>query len=229
MTRPTVIGFDLDGTLFDHEGAARRAVVRFVEEQGWSATRDVRPGWAALEVQHFGEHAAGLIDFDEQRRRRMAGLLELLDVDSTSLDLDLLFQEYLPHYRASWEPYSDVVPGLDELEGLGIRLAILTNGETTQQVAKLERLGILDRFDVVLASSDLPAYKPSPLAFAAMCEAMGASPESVVYVGDDLNADVAGSQSAGLTPVWIDRYCVGGGPSDVAVISSLAGLVALLE
>lgn len=229
VTSPAVIGFDLDGTLFDHEGAARRAVLRFVEEQGWASTRDVRPGWAALEIQHFGEHAAGLIDFDEQRRRRMAGLLELVDVQSAGFDLDQLFQAYLPHYRASWEPYPDVVPALVQLERLGSRLAILTNGETTQQVAKLERLGILDRFDVVLASSDLPAYKPSPLAFSTMCEAMGAKPGSVVYVGDDLNADVEGSRAAGLTPVWIDRNSAGGGPSGVAAISSLAGLVALLE
>lgn len=159
----------------------------------------------------------------------MAGLLELLEVDSTGVDLDRLFQEYLPHYRACWEPYPDVVPGLDELERLGIRLAILTNGEQTQQVAKLERLGILDRFDVILAASDLPAYKPSPLAFAAMYEAMGASPDSVVYVGDDLHADVAGAQLAGLTPVWIDRYAAGSGPSGVATISSLTELVAVLE
>ncbi len=227
--RTSVVGFDLDGTLFDHDGAARRAVLRFVECQGWSSSSDVRPGWAALEVQHFGDHAAGRIDFDEQRRRRMAGLLELLDVDSTGRDLDRLFQEYLPHYRDSWEPFSDVVPALDELDRLGFRLAILTNGEQSQQLAKLERLGILDRFDVILAASDLPAYKPSPLAFAAMYEAMGASPDSVVYVGDDLDADVAGAQSAGITPVWINRYAAGSGPPGVATISSLAELVAVLE
>ena len=159
----------------------------------------------------------------------MAGLLELLDVDSTGVDLDCLFQDYLPHYRACWEPYPDVVPGLDGLERLGIRFAILTNGEQSQQVAKLERLGILDRFDVILAASDLPAYKPSPLAFATMCESMGTSADSVVYVGDDLHADVAGSQSAGLTPVWIDRSSVGGGPSGVTTISSLLELAAVLE
>lgn len=229
MTRPGAIGFDLDGTLFDHEGAARRAVLRFLRERAWSSSIDVRPHWAALEIQHFGDHVAGRIDFDEQRRRRMAGLLELVDADSTGLDLDLLFQQYLPHYRASWESYPDVVPALDALEHLGIRPAILTNGEQTQQVAKLERLGILDRFDVVLASRDLPAYKPSPLAFATMCEAMDASPESVVYVGDDLNADVEGSRSAGLTPVRIDRNYAGGGPSGVAAISSLAELVVMVE
>jgi putative hydrolase of the HAD superfamily len=229
VTSPKVIGFDLDGTLFDHEGAARRAVLRFVEERGWSSASDVPPGWAALEIQHFGDHAAGRIDFDEQRRRRMAGLLELLYVDSTGLDLDGLFQEYLPHYRACWEPYPDVVPGLDELEPLGIRFAILTNGEQSQQRAKLQRLGILDRFDVVLAASDLPAYKPSPLAFAAMVEAMGASLDSVVYVGDDLDADVAGAQSAGIKPVWIDRHAAGSGPPGVATISSLEELVAVLE
>ena len=119
MSSSTVVGLDLDGTLLDHEEAARRAVVRFLAERGWSAPSTVGEDWLTLGDVHFGDHAAGLIDFEEQRRRRMSGLLELIGVDDS--DASRLWLDYLPHYEDSWLPYPDVIPALDELHRLGQR------------------------------------------------------------------------------------------------------------
>ena len=155
---------------------------------------------------------------------------DLLTLVGVAVDDPLaLYQDYLPHYEESWTAYDDVVGALDELDHAGIRLAVLTNGRQAQQVAKLDRMGVLDRFEVVLAASDLPAFKPSPLAFAALCESMGERPEAVAYVGDDLSADVDGAGAAGLIPVWLDRQLVGGGRTDVATIATLAELMVVLE
>jgi len=227
VTRPTVVGFDLDGTLFDHESAARRAIEAFVNERGWSAPSNVGEQWLEMDRVHFGDHAAGLIDFHEQRRRRMRDLLALVDVDVQ--DPLALYLDYLPHYEDSWTAFPDVASALAELDSTGLRLAVLTNGRQEQQEAKLARMGVLDRFEVVLAASQLPAFKPSPLAFEALSDAMGVAADSVAYVGDDLIADVAGAQAAGLRPVWLDRLNVGGGPDGVTTIASLAELAVYLE
>lgn len=224
-----MVGFDLDGTLFDHEAAARAAVLEYLTQRGWPHPENVQTNWLNLEATHFRQHAAGLIGFQEQRRRRMAGLLEMVGADAADLDVDLLFEEYLVHYQAWWMPYADVVPALDGLQRMGLRLAVLTNGQHALQVAKLEQMGILDRFDLVLAASELPAFKPSALAFGAFCDSLGAAPDSVVYVGDDLEADVFGSSASGLTPVWLDRMAAGGAPATVTVIETLADLPSTLE
>ena len=107
---------------------------------------------------------------------------------------------------------------------MGLVLAVLTNGEQTQQEDKLRRMGVLDEFDAVLAASALPAFKPSRIAYEALCSALDQPASAVVYVGDDLAVDAIGAAAAGLTSVWIDRHGRGGEPNDVPAIASLTEL-----
>lgn len=218
------VGFDLDGTLFDHEGAARSAIVRFLATRDWIHPGNPGAIWLQLEDVHFREYAAGSISFQEQRRRRMRGLLDSIDLKSGAQDVDALFADYLDHYRSAWLPYPDVTATLSELRSMGMVLAVLTNGEQAQQEDKLRRMGVLDEFDAVLAASDLPAFKPSRLAFEALCTALEQPVSAVAYVGDDLAVDAIGARAAGLTSVWIDRDGRGGEPGDVLAITSLTEL-----
>ena len=180
--------------------------------------------WLQLEDVHFREYAAGSISFQEQRRRRMRGLLDSIGLEPDAHDVDGLFADYLDHYRSAWVPYPDVTATLSELHAMGLVLAVLTNGEQTQQEDKLRRMGVLDAFDAVLAASNLPAFKPSRLAFDALCTALDQPASAVVYVGDDLAVDAIGAAAAGLTSVWIDRHGRGGGPGDMLAITSLTEL-----
>jgi putative hydrolase of the HAD superfamily len=47
--------------------------------------------------------------------------------------------------------------------------------------------------------------KPSPEAFAAALAALGARLEPAAMIGDDLEADVAGAERAGIPAVWVDH------------------------
>lgn len=218
------MGFDLDGTLFDHEAAARSAIVTFLTTRDWIHPGDPGVAWLQLEDVHFREYAAGSISFLEQRRRRMRGLLNSIGLESDAHDVDALFADYLDHYRSAWVPYADVTATLSELRSMGIVLAVLTNGEQAQQEDKLRRMRVLDEFDAVLAASDLPAFKPDKLAFEALCAAVDQPASTVVYVGDDLAVDAIGARAAGLKSVWIDRRGRGGEPDDVLAITSLTEL-----
>jgi putative hydrolase of the HAD superfamily len=222
----TAVGFDLDGTLFDHEGAARSAIIRFLTAREWIHPGDPGVEWLRLEDVHFRDYAAGAISFQEQRRRRMLGLLDSIGVEPDAHDVDRLFADYLDHYRSAWVPYPDVTATLSELRSMGLAIAVLTNGEQDQQEDKLRRMGVLDEFDVVLAGSVLPAFKPSPVAFEALCTALNQPASTVVYVGDDLAVDAIGADAAGLTSVWIDRHGRGGAPAGVPAITSLTQLPA---
>lgn len=224
MAPAAAVGFDLDGTLFDHEGAARAAIADFVTHRDWPVADDTPDRWMALERMHFGDYARGLIGFQEQRRRRMADLVRALGIDVDPSGIDGLFEDYFAHYRENWAAYPDAIPALDLLADRGLALAVLTNGQHELQTRKLERLGILDRFDVMLAASELPEFKPHAAAFDALCRALGVPASDMVFVGDDLEADVAGAAAAGLRAVWIDRDAVGGAPDGVTVVASLVEL-----
>lgn len=201
--------FDLDGTLVDHRAAADAAVEEWVTQHGGAA--DVANGaftteWLRLEALHFAAYLDGDLTFQGQRRLRVATFLKFLRRPVPDEDeVDRLFDSYLALYEAAWVAYEDVIPTLDYLAGAGVAVGVLTNGDEAQQRSKLHAVGLLDRFDCVIASSSLPAPKPAAKAFIAACERLHRSPDSVYYVGDNLHTDALAASHAGLRGVWLNR------------------------
>lgn len=83
------------------------------------------------------------------------------------------------------------------------RLGVVTNGPPDMQAKKLDGIGIMDAFEVVIhAGYDAPA-KPDPEPFHQALSTLDATPDSTVHVGNSLASDVAGAQAAGLWAVWL--------------------------
>ena len=84
---------------------------------------------------------------------------------------------------------------------LGERYAIgaITNGN-----ADVHRIGIGHHFDFVVTPAEAGAAKPDSTIFEFALNAAGASPASVVHVGDDPIRDVAGAAAIGLRTVWMN-------------------------
>ena len=103
-------------------------------------------------------------------------------------------REFLRVYEANWRLFDDVIPALDALRHRP--LGIITNGLERQQRQKIETLGILDRFAVIVTSDGAKTPKPDPSIFRHAADAIGASPEMCVHVGDDWKKDVEGGLAA---------------------------------
>lgn len=223
---------DLDGTLVDHDGAARRGLVGWLTHQKLvgedRCLDDLVALWDDVAERHFPAFRAGEITFQEQRRRRLRDFLPHLGLRVEHLGetaLDRTFADYLQHYEAAWRAFDDVVPCLTSLRH--VRLAVLSNGDQAQQEDKLRRTGLARFFEVVIASSSLGAAKPDPEAFALACERLAVAPASVAYVGDRLDVDARAATAAGLRGVWLDRRALGSGEHE-PTISSLADLAGVL-
>ncbi|SDS03738.1 putative hydrolase of the HAD superfamily [Paraoerskovia marina] len=101
-------------------------------------------------------------------------------------------------------------PGLAEgLAALSARvpLAVTSNtgmipGVTMRRV--LARLGLLDPFVVTTFSDEVGRAKPDPAIFRATVDALGVPASTVLHVGDNPEADVAGATAAGLVPCLVD-------------------------
>ena len=103
-----------------------------------------------------------------------------------------------------WEDVpAEVPPALTELRRLGLRLVVVSNSNGTLR-AKLERLGLLPAFDLVMDSFELGVEKPDPAIFALALERSGARAGSTLYVGDFFHIDVMGARAAGLHAWLID-------------------------
>lgn len=96
--------------------------------------------------------------------------------------------------------YEEVLSALQQLS-FHYRLGSITNGN-----ADLQAIGVAHLFDVELAATlDLPA-KPAADMFLQASNALGASPERILHVGDHPINDVAAARAAGCRTAWITRY-----------------------
>ncbi|PKQ37197.1 MAG: HAD family hydrolase [Actinobacteria bacterium HGW-Actinobacteria-1] len=103
-----------------------------------------------------------------------------------------------------WAVYADVLPALDRLRVLGLRLGIISNWDG-RLVGLLGALGVRERVDVVLSSADVGLRKPDPRIFELACERLGVVPSEAAHVGDHHYSDILGARAVGMTPVLVDR------------------------
>jgi HAD superfamily hydrolase (TIGR01549 family) len=122
--------------------------------------------------------------------------------------------------------YDDVVPTLQQLRDAGFKLAIVSNWDTPLDPL-LERLGIVDYFDAIVASHDVRvrSEKPDPHIFNYALAAVSVSAEEVVHVGDTYEADIIGARNVGIRPILLDRD----GTQSGRWSETIRGLAELLE
>ncbi len=219
--------FDVDDTLLDDATATRVAADALREHLELDVPEvEFRTRWANSLRRHFQRYVAGQIDFQEQRRGRVR---DAVATGLSDVDADKIFEVYLTVYEKSWSLFADVLPCLDALGEH--QLGIVSNGNARQQRHKLSRLGILDRFALVVVSEDCGWAKPDPRIFSRACELGHTRPPNVVHVGDRRDTDALGAARAGLRAVWLDRRCSEPAeqlPPDIARLTTLAELPGLV-
>ncbi len=163
----------------------------------------------------------------EVERRFLREMVAYLQVPGREEELVDRMHRILAQVRPEYTPYPEVPEVLEELRRRGYRLAVVSNWEPDLPDV-LNRVGLLDAFDVVVASAVVGAAKPDPRIFRVALETLKVEPQATVHVGDSYEADVQGARAAGIHPVLLDRDYVYQ-QSDVPLIRTLQELPPLLE
>jgi len=188
----------------------------------------VFPNWARVSaaLAHHGVHVdAAVLAAAEPRAKQQLDLGHIVQSTSDSQRGWLYFNlvlteagvslndatdaalEELRVYHAErnlWETVpEDVPPALACLRALGLRLAVVSNANGTLRRV-FDRLGLSDRVDFVLDSSDEGVEKPDPRFFHIALERSGGRAETTLHVGDLYHVDVVGARAAGLRAVLLD-------------------------
>ena len=220
------ITFDLDDTLWESESVLANAEAKFYEWIVRTCPEIARAHSHDTLVAHRREHYASIPDVrHDLTRARLLWLESLLREWGYGAELaEAGFRVFRKHRNAV--TLFDDVPRV--LERLGERHAIgaITNGN-----ADVHRIGIGHHFDFVVTPAEAGAAKPDSAIFELALHAAGASPGSVVHVGDDPVRDVAGAAAIGLRTVWMNpcgRPWPGGKRPD-AEIRSLDSLLAVID
>lgn len=230
--------FDLDGTLLrdDHIDGVVRAVAdeiarRHPELDAKALAEANERAWWAYWPQVGDDWMRGILPTDavpiEVWRRALAEC-GAADAATTAREA---FELHTALEGREFRLYDESLEVLDELRARGIRIALITNGPSGLQRAKLAAVGVSDAFDTVIVSGEVRVHKPDPEIFAAALAPLGIAPDRALHIGDNLEADVGGALASGLTAVWINR--TGRVPDETdpvpdAEVEDLRGLLTLL-
>ena len=126
--------------------------------------------------------------------------------------------------------YPGAAEVLDGLRRRGKRVVLLSNAQRCFTEPELRSLGLYDRFDHILLSSDAGVKKPSP-AFFGLVAGLGCRAENSLMVGNDPVCDCGGAAAVGMDSVFIRTPQSPKGraalPKNCRRIHSLAEIMAL--
>lgn len=187
--KPSVVLFDLDGTLIDTAPDFIRCLNQLREQHGLAPLppeqirRSVSNGARAMIRVGFGlepEHP----DYTEKH--------------TAFLDL----------YEAGVAVETTLFEGMDELlrslEERDIPWGIVTNKPVRFAAPLVEALGLAQRCAAVVCPDHVAQRKPHPEALFLACTQIGAQPETAIYVGDH-ERDIEAGRNAGMRTIAV-RY-----------------------
>ncbi|MGF7050323.1 putative hydrolase of the HAD superfamily [Paenibacillus sp. DS2015] len=201
-----MIFFDLDETLFDFKSAEYSAVIAFYrqfQESSKCNALDFYYLWCSIGKKHFDRFLLGELNFEQQKIVRMIDLYQSFGIKIDEKRAMDYFQVYLNYFEENWITFNDVIPCLNNLKEY--RLGVITNGDSSQQRQKLEKIGILYNFQFVIASGDIGISKPNAEIFLHACKVVQEKPEDCFYIGDNLKTDILPCEKTGMKGIWLNR------------------------
>lgn len=186
--------FDLDGVIADTTEYHYRSWKRLADEEGLPFTRA------------DNEALRGL-----SRRASLNHLLHDQSIDEATAQAwmarkNAYFSIYLDQMTAA-----DLLPGvvqlIDEARAYGLKTAVASSSQNAKRV--LERIGILDRFDVVGDALCVANTKPAPDVFLWVLDRLQVLPDQAV-VFEDAEVGVAAARGAGCWVVGVGNADLNG-------------------
>ncbi|EJQ94962.1 HAD family hydrolase [Bacillus cereus] len=87
---------------------------------------------------------------------------------------------------------------------LHVKVGIITNGSTQRQKAKIINTNLNRHFDTIIISEETGFSKPDKRIFELALKKLNVQQEDVLFVGDDLEKDIAGCQNVNIKGIWFN-------------------------
>ena len=196
------VTIDVDDTLWDFKSVMRR---------GLQAAHD--------ELTKLDPESARLLDIERMARIRLDVFDRLKGIETNLEKLRLeAFREslasigrpdnmiasrlndiYFQNRFVDIGLYEDILPTLNALKS-HFTLGILSNGNSYP-----DKCGLDGIFDFAVFSQDYEIEKPDPRLFEVAIEKAKCRPDELLHVGDSLESDIAGANTAGVKSAWLNR------------------------
>ena len=236
---PKAILFDLDDTIISFNGAA---------DVAWDQTcrafvKEVHPPFDTVSLLnsihgvrswYWGDperHRVGRMDMVQARRDIVKLALEKLSYTEAENAIRMA-DSYTRLQEELICMFPDSLATLEKLKELGIRMALITNGASEKQRAKIDRFSLTGFFEFCLVEGEVGYGKPDIRVFELALRKLGLYAREVWMVGDNLIWDIEAPQKLGIYSIWND-YQAKGLPEGTSVrpdriINSIAEILQLI-
>ncbi|PCD44711.1 hypothetical protein AU210_000167 [Fusarium oxysporum f. sp. radicis-cucumerinum] len=202
---PTMVFFDLDNTLFNHQHSLYSAI---------SAAQRISPLLQEIPLKVLAEKYNETLNhvYDRYLRNETAHQdqdAEKVKLFFKSLGLEEPDSQHIEHfrnvYKTAYRKNRSALPGsiqtLRRLRDNGYRTAIITNGPTESQIEKVKAIGVFDLVERVITSQEVGHPKPDVRIFQYALEKLEVQPHCAYMIGDSVEADIKGAVNAKITPI----------------------------
>ncbi|OGS56678.1 MAG: hypothetical protein A3K60_02265 [Euryarchaeota archaeon RBG_19FT_COMBO_56_21] len=217
MRKITAVTFDLWDTLIkEHPGGSDRVAKLRIEGIG-KILSEKGAIHSLEEIQSAYQETGDFLAMTWSKRRDMSArdqVLFMLSSVDAKLASRLSAHDMADIERIYSESILDNPPvllagaekALEEVRGAGYRMGLISNtGRTPGSVLRIlmDRMGILEHFDVTTFSNEIQVRKPAEMAFMATLDRLKVVPRAAVHIGDDPESDVEGAKRCGMKAIQI--------------------------
>lgn len=173
--------FDFDGTLVDSMPTFCSCMLRILDENHIAYPADITKTITPLGLNGTATY-----------------FIDVMGVKMDKIDLMKLMGAYLMDAYLHTIPAKEfVIEALKELKSRGASLNVLTASPHMTLDPCMKRLGMWELFDNVWSCDDFHTTKADPEIYVRVAEKLGTSVENVLFLDDNLNADLT-AKKAGM-------------------------------
>ena len=196
MDKITTCVFDAYGTLFDVNAACRELSKEVGDK--WNELSNL---WRLRQLEYtwLRNSMKEYIDFWKITSDALDYAMDTLNIKNIKLRNELL-SLYL-----KLEAYPEVKSILENIKYMGLKTAILSNGNKKMLESAVSNAKIQNLMDEILSVDDCKVFKPSSKVYELVESKMGVKKENVLFFSS--NAwDMHAASNYGFKTIWVNRF-----------------------
>ena len=185
LRTPSLVVFDLDGTLYDFEKPNSFASTALINSLASFARVDIEEVAKYLAQSRLNvKRRLGATASSHSRLLYISEAFRILQIRPDPQLFIVLEEIFWENYLSEMELYEGVESLLAEIRFRGIQTALVTDLTSNIQFKKISKLGLNGFFDVIVTSEEAGKDKPSGLPFDLLEEYLVQIPPNSWFFGD---------------------------------------------